>query len=64
MLLLVGAPTQAFERVSGRFYNCIEWIEKNWFGWKIPGEEDMMPVYEQIKLYYPVEHAYTFDQYK
>ncbi|WIA42355.1 hypothetical protein OEZ86_008364 [Tetradesmus obliquus] len=30
----------------------------------IPGEEDMMPVYKQIALYYPEEHAYTFDSYR
>lgn len=42
----------------------IEWIEANLFGWKIPGEDDMMPVYKQLALYYPEEHAYTFDSYR
>lgn len=64
LLLLVGAPTQAFERVASKWYNMIEWIEKNCLGWDIPEGEDMMPLYEQIALYYPEEHAYTFDQYK
>lgn len=64
LLLLVGAPAQAFERVAGKFYSVIEWIEANFLGWKIPGEDDMMPVYKQIALYYPEEHAYTFDSYK
>jgi len=48
----VGAPAQAFERVASRFYNMIEWIEANCLGWKIPGEDDMIPMYKQIKLYY------------
>eukprot|EP00879_Flechtneria_rotunda_P002480 GHRR01002678.1.p1 GENE.GHRR01002678.1~~GHRR01002678.1.p1 ORF type:complete len:353 (+),score=142.73 GHRR01002678.1:191-1249(+) len=64
LLLLVGAPAQAFERVAVRFYAAIEWIEANMLGWKIPGEEDMMPVYKQLALYYPEEHAYTFDSYR
>jgi hypothetical protein len=64
LLLLVGAPAQAFERVASRFYSLIEWIEANCLGWKIPGEEDWIPMYKQIKLYYPQEHAYTFDSYR
>eukprot|EP00878_Enallax_costatus_P001889 GHUV01002048.1.p1 GENE.GHUV01002048.1~~GHUV01002048.1.p1 ORF type:complete len:362 (+),score=135.85 GHUV01002048.1:212-1297(+) len=64
LLLLVGAPAQAFERVAGKFYSMIEWVEANCLGWKIPGDDDMMPVYKQIALYYPEEHAYTFDSYK
>ena len=64
LLLLVGAPTQAFERVASRFYGMIEWIEKNCFGWSIPGDEEEMPVYQQLALYYPEEHAYTFDSYR
>lgn len=64
LLFLVGAPAQAFERIAARFYNAIEWFEKNALGWDIPEDEGTMPMYENIKLYYPVEHAYTFDQYK
>lgn len=64
LLFLVGAPTQAFERIAGRFYNAIEWLEKNLLGWTIPEEGGTLPMYENIKLYYPVEHAYTFDQYR
>ncbi|KAF6263975.1 hypothetical protein COO60DRAFT_266166 [Scenedesmus sp. NREL 46B-D3] len=64
LLLLVGAPAQAFERVASRFYAGVEWLESNCLGWRIPGEEDMMPVYRQIALYYPEEHAYTFDSYR
>lgn len=64
LLLLVGAPTQAFERVASKFYGMIEWIEKNCFGWNIPGDEEQMPVYQQLALYYPEEHAYTFDSYR
>lgn len=64
LLLLVGAPTQAFERLAGRFYNMVEWIEANCLGWKVPQEEDTMPLYQQLALYYPEEHAYTFMQYK
>lgn len=64
LLLLVGAPQQAFERISANFFNTIEWVEKNVLGWDIPGDEDMMPMFQNIALYYPEEHAYTFDQYK
>ncbi len=42
----------------------VEWLEANLLGWKIPGDEDMMPVYKQLALYYPEEHAYTFDSYR
>jgi len=64
LLLLVGAPQQAFERVSANFFSFIEWFEKNVLGWDIPGEDETMPMYQNIALYYPEEHAYTFDQYK
>lgn len=64
LLLLVGAPAQAFERVAARFYAAVEWFEANCLGWKVPGEEDTMPVYKQLALYYPEEHAYTFDSYR
>ncbi len=64
LLFLVGAPQQAFERLAGRFFALIEWIEKNMLGWDIPGDEDMIPQYENIKLFYPRAHAYTFDQYR
>ncbi|KAF8057271.1 SAT2 [Scenedesmus sp. PABB004] len=64
LLLLVGAPAQAFERVASRFYAGVEWLEANLLGWKIPGPDDTMPLYRQIALYYPEEHAYTFDAYR
>lgn len=64
LLLLVGAPAQAFERVLALFYSAVEWVEKNMLGWKLPEEEDMIPMYENIKLWYPEEHAYAFDSYK
>lgn len=64
LLLLVGAPSQAFERIASKFYAIIEMLERNVLGWKIPGDEDMMPFYQNIALYYPQEHAYTFDQYR
>lgn len=64
LLLLVGAPAQAWERVAGRFYAMIEWFEANCLGWKLPKEEDMMPTYKQMALFYPEEHAYTFDAYR
>jgi len=64
LLLLVGAPQQAFERVSSQFFGLVEWVEKNVLGWDIPGDEDMIPQYENIKLFYPEAHAYTFDQYR
>lgn len=64
LLLLVGAPQQAFERISANLFSSIEWFEKNVLGWDIPGEDDMIPMYQNIALYYPEEHAYTFDQYK
>lgn len=64
LLFLVGAPQQAFERLAGRFFAVIEWVERNMLGWDIPGEEDMIPQYENIRLFYPRQHAYTFDQYR
>ena len=42
----------------------VEWVERNCLGWQLPQDEDMMPLYRQIALYYPVEHAYTFDAYR
>eukprot|EP00967_Tisochrysis_lutea_P140642 scaffold257301_cov24-Tisochrysis_lutea.AAC.2 len=63
LLLLVGAPQQAFERISANFFSFIEWFEANVLGWDIPGEEESMPMFQNIALYYPEEHAYTFDQY-
>jgi len=64
LLLLVGAPQQAWERVAARLFAHLEWFEKNILGWDIPGDEDSIPMYENIKLYYPQEHAYTFDAYR
>jgi len=64
LLLLVGAPQQAFERISANFFSFIEWFEANVLGWDIPGEEESMPMFQNIALYYPEEHAYTFDQYR
>lgn len=64
LLLLVGAPQQAFERIAANFFAAIEWVEKNMLGWDIPGDEDMMPMVQNLAIYYPECHAYTFDQYK
>lgn len=64
LLLLVGAPQQAFERAAAVFYSAIESFEKNVLGWDIPGDDDMIPMHENIALYYPEEHAYTFDAYR
>jgi hypothetical protein len=64
LLLLVGAPAQAFERLAGRFYAAVEWLERNALGWKLPGDEGTMPMHENLALYYPPEHAYTFDAYR
>jgi hypothetical protein len=46
LLLLVGAPAQAFERVASRFYNAVEWFEANCLGWRLPRDEEMMPTYK------------------
>lgn len=64
LLLLIGAPKQAWERIASRWYNMVEWIEVNCLGWKLPREADTMPMYKQIALFYPEEHAYTFDSYR
>ena len=64
LLLLVGAPQQAFERVASVFYSYVEAFEKNVLGWDIPGEEDSIPMYENIALYYPQEHAFSFESYR
>lgn len=63
LLLLVGAPQQAWERAASVFYSAIEAFERNVLGWDIP-QEDMIPMYENLALYYPEEHAYTFDSYR
>jgi hypothetical protein len=64
LLLLVGAPQQAWERVAAQLYALVEGFEKNVLGWDIPGDDDMIPMHENIALYYPEEHAYTFDSYR
>jgi hypothetical protein len=53
LLFLVGAPTQAFERLAGKWYEMVEWVERNMLGWKLPGEDDEMPLYKNLALYYP-----------
>jgi hypothetical protein len=42
----------------------VEWVEENCLGWKLPRDEDTMPMYKQMALFYPEEHAYTFDAYR
>lgn len=64
LLLLIGAPRQAWERIASRWYNMVEWVEQNCLGWKLPREADTMPMYKQMALFYPEEHAYTFDAYR
>ncbi len=60
----MGAPQQALERLASVFYGYIEDFEKNVLGWDIPGNDDTIPMYENLALYYPEEHAYTFDAYR
>lgn len=62
--MLIGAPQQAFERAASVFYAGIENFEKNVLGWDIPQDDDMIPWYENLALYYPEQHAYTFDSYR
>eukprot|EP00798_Chlamydomonas_sp_ICE-L_P005834 gene5834-6118_t len=64
LLLLVGAPEQAFQRLAGRFFAAVEWVEENILGWDIPKEEGKIPAYRNMALYYPEEHAYTYDAYR
>jgi hypothetical protein len=64
LLLLIGAPKQAWERIASKWYNMVEWVEENCLGWKLPREQDTMPMYQQMALFYPEEHAYTFDSYR
>jgi hypothetical protein len=42
----------------------VEWVEENCLGWKLPREPDTMPMYKHMALFYPEEHAYTFDSYR
>lgn len=53
LLFLVGAPTQAFERLAGKWYELVEWVEKNMLGWKLPVDDEEMPMYKNLALYYP-----------
>jgi hypothetical protein len=64
LLLLIGAPRQAWERIASKWYNMVEWVEENCLGWKLPREPDTMPMYKHMALFYPEEHAYTFDAYR
>jgi hypothetical protein len=61
-----AAATRASTRAAtcARFYNAVEWFEANCLGWKLPREPDGMPMYKQMALFYPEEHAYTFDAYR
>ncbi len=59
-----SSESQALERVASFFYGAIEGFEKNVLGWDIPGDDDMIPMYQNLALYYPEEHAYTFDAYR
>ncbi|KXZ56371.1 hypothetical protein GPECTOR_1g329 [Gonium pectorale] len=68
LLVQVGAPQQAGERVVGKFFEGIEWFERHVLGWKLPGddeaEDSVSKVYEVLQNYTPAEAAYTFAQLK
>ncbi|PNW84933.1 hypothetical protein CHLRE_03g164700v5 [Chlamydomonas reinhardtii] len=68
LLVAVGAPQQAGERVVGKFFEAIEWVERNILGWKLPGDEEAedatSKVYEVLQNYTPAEAAYSFAQLK
>lgn len=68
LLVMVGAPQQALERVVGKFFEVIEWFERHILGWTLPGDEaaeaSTMKVYEVLQHYTPPEAAYSFAQLK
>ncbi|GFR41411.1 hypothetical protein Agub_g2094 [Astrephomene gubernaculifera] len=68
LLVAVGAPQQAGERVIGKFFEAIEWVERHVLGWTLPGdeeeEESTSKVYEVLRNYTPKEASYTFAQLK
>jgi hypothetical protein len=64
LLLWVGAKKQAFEMFVTPFFNMVEWIQENAFGWKIPRNDNTMPMHEYLANYLPPEHSYSFAQYK
>ncbi|KAG2499216.1 hypothetical protein HYH03_002796 [Edaphochlamys debaryana] len=68
LLVAVGAPQQAGERVVGKFFELVEWFERHVLGWTLPGDEEAAEstskVYEVLQNYTPPEAAYTFAQLK
>jgi hypothetical protein len=39
-------------------------FQANALGWKIPTEDNTMPMHQYLANYLPPEHAYSFSQYK
>lgn len=68
LLVAVGAPQQAGERVVGKLFEAVEWFERTVLGWTLPGDEEAedatSKVYEVLQNYTPPEAAYTFAQLK
>ncbi|GIL43349.1 hypothetical protein Vafri_1121, partial [Volvox africanus] len=68
LLVAVGAPQQAGERVVGKFFELVEWFERHVLGWTLPGdeeaEESTSKVYEVLQNYTPLQAAYSFAQLK
>ncbi len=41
LLVQVGAPQQAGERVLGKFFELVEWFERHILGWTLPGDKEI-----------------------
>lgn len=63
LLLLVGGQKQALERCMAIYYRFMEFFQRKYLGWDVPGQL-RMPAYESIARNYPETHAYAFDQYR
>jgi hypothetical protein len=61
LLLLVGAPRQAWEKVVSIFYDLLEVFERRVLGWNVPLPGRKIPACKMVQLYYPPEHAYSFE---
>jgi hypothetical protein len=61
LLLLVGAPRQAWEKVASVFFDGLEAFQRRCLGWNLPEPSRKIPAYRMVQLYYPPEHAYSFE---
>ena len=61
LLLLVGAPRQAWEKVASVFFDALEEVQYRLLGWNVPQPGGKIPAYQMVRAFYPPEHAYSFE---